>query len=1045
MGKTVAEAGKQELQTEWMRLQPEEAGQRIGHYKLLEQIGEGGFGVVWVAEQLEPVRRRVALKIIKPGMDSRQVIARFEQERQALAMMDHPNIAKVFDAGATDKGRPYFVMELVRGVKITGYCDRENLPTAERLKLLITVCQAVQHAHQKGIIHRDLKPSNILVTPDDDGEPVPKVIDFGVAKAIQQQALTDATVYTQFEQMIGTPAYMSPEQAGLGPMDVDTRSDVYSLGVLLYELLTGRPPFDPKELLSAGLDEMRRVIREVEPPKPSTRVSSLSAEQLSGTAAHRHVEPPKLISAIRGDLDWIAMKALEKNRSRRYESATGLAADIQRYLANQPVTAAAPGAAYLFRKFARRHQASLGLAALISVVLVAATAISLWQAKLAIAAKKETANALGEVEKQKTEVDRKNAEQRAMLTGAARSDRAVADGMLRAGLEREAFAHLARACDYDPLSTFAGEKAVVGLNTWQHPLPLAILTGHDDRVADAQFSQDTLRIVTASFDNTVRVWDAATGRSITTLAGHEGGVVSAQFSPDGLRIVTASWDKTARVWDATTGQCLATLVGHEKALGSAQFSPDGLRIVTASDDATSRVWDAAMGKSLATLNGHSNAVLCAQFSSDGSRIVTASLDKTARVWDATTGKCLATLEGHEGRVNKNSAQFSPDGSRIVTASLDKTVPVWDAATGKCLTTLAGHEDTVVSAQFSLDGLRIVTASWDKTARLWDAATGKCLATLVGHESRVNSAQFSPDGLRIVTASNDKTARVWDSTTGKCLAPLVGHADYVISAQFSPDSLRIVTASWDKTARVWDASTRTGLTTLVRLEDRLKSTLLSPNGLHNVTVYEDNVVRICERATGKCLTTLAGHEGSVNSAQFSQDGLRIVTASSDKTARVWDSTTGKCLATLVGHESRVNSAQFSPDGLRIVTASVDKTARLWDVDSGKCLATLTGYEFGDKIGVLALQFTEDGLGIETALTGGFSRVWTILPATAGPPPAWFAAFLRYLAQMRLNSDGELETLKPADWLALRERMRAVSRASKGQDTPYLRILRRYVPE
>src|SRR6266404_3939485 len=315
----------------------EKPGDRIGHYKLLQQIGEGGCGVVYMAEQEAPVRRRVALKIIKPGMDTNNVMARFEAERQALALMDHPNIAKVLDAGATESGRPYFVMELVRGVKITDYCDEESLTTAARLGLFVEVCRAIQHAHQKGIIHRDIKPSNILVTTNQEGTAVPKVIDFGIAKATTNQRLTDKTLFTAFEMLIGTPAYMSPEQAELSAVDVDTRTDIYSLGVLLYELLTGSTPFDSESLMKAGLDEVRRVIREKEPDRPSTRLSTMADADLTIAAQRRHSAPPILIRSVRGDLDWIVMKALEKDRTRRYETANGMAADVKRYLNNELV------------------------------------------------------------------------------------------------------------------------------------------------------------------------------------------------------------------------------------------------------------------------------------------------------------------------------------------------------------------------------------------------------------------------------------------------------------------------------------------------------------------------------------------------------------------------------------------------------------------------------------------------------------------------------------------------------------------------------------
>jgi serine/threonine protein kinase/tetratricopeptide (TPR) repeat protein len=347
----------------------EKPGDKIGRYKLLQQIGEGGCGVVYMAEQEEPVRRRVALKVIKLGMDTKSVIARFEAERQALALMDHPNIAKVLDAGATETGRLYFVMELVRGIKITEFCDENKVSTEDRLKLFIQVCQAIQHAHQKGIIHRDIKPSNILVTVN-DGVSVPKVIDFGIAKATQGR-LTDKTLFTAFEQFIGTPAYMSPEQAVMTSLDIDTRSDIYSLGVLLYELLTGKTPFDANELLQSGLDAMRRTILEIEPLKPSTRLRTMLEAERTTTARHRQTESPKLVHLVRGDLDWIVMKSLEKDRARRYETANGFAADIQRHLNCEPVVARPPSRLYEFQKTVRRHKFGFAAGAAVIVVLAA--------------------------------------------------------------------------------------------------------------------------------------------------------------------------------------------------------------------------------------------------------------------------------------------------------------------------------------------------------------------------------------------------------------------------------------------------------------------------------------------------------------------------------------------------------------------------------------------------------------------------------------------------------------------------------------------------
>jgi serine/threonine protein kinase/Flp pilus assembly protein TadD len=364
----------------------ERPGTVIGPYKLLEQIGEGGMGLVFVAEQQQPVRRKVALKVIKPGLDSKPVIARFEAERQALALMDHPHIAKVYDGGTTQTGRPYFVMELVKGTPITDYCDTHRLTTRDRLKLFLDVCHAIQHAHQKGIIHRDLKPSNVLVEIH-DVRPVIKVIDFGIAKATGQQ-LTDQTLYTGIAQLIGTPLYMSPEQAGRSSLDVDTRSDVYSLGVLLYELLTGMTPFDSEALKQAGYDEMRRIIREDEPPRPSTRLNTLEAAVLSTVADKRGAEPRNLSTQLRGELDWIVMKALEKDRNRRYESASALVADVERYLHDEPVQACPPSAAYRLKKFARRNKAGLATTGLVAAALVLGSGVSAWQAVEATAARR---------------------------------------------------------------------------------------------------------------------------------------------------------------------------------------------------------------------------------------------------------------------------------------------------------------------------------------------------------------------------------------------------------------------------------------------------------------------------------------------------------------------------------------------------------------------------------------------------------------------------------------------------------------------------------
>ncbi len=1021
-------------------IQPtEKAGDKIGRYKLLQQIGEGGCGVVYMADQEEPVRRRVALKVIKLGMDTRQVIARFEAERQALAIMDHPNIAKVLDAGATDTGRPYFVMELVRGIRITEYCDQNNLPTGARLDLFNSVCHAIQHAHQKGIIHRDIKPSNILVTMH-DGVPVPKVIDFGIAKATEQR-LTEKTLFTAFEQFMGTPAYMSPEQAEMSGLDIDTRSDIYSLGVLLYELLTGKTPFDAKELLRAGLDEMRRTIREKEPVRPSSCLSTMLDADLTTVAKHRQSEAPKLVQLVSGDLDWVVMKALEKDRTRRYETANALAMDIQRHLNHEPVAAAPPSWSYLLSKTMRKHRRTVAVASALAFLLVAGTTVSLWQA-----ARASRQAELAEIRRHQADASRQAATE--AQSRAERSEKEVSHQLARQYVDKGA--QLLDSNDYcgslvwftEALRLDEGYPAAeslhrvrIGAVLRQTPKLLGVFL-QKDKIVSVEFSADGRRLLTGSAEGTARIWDTTTGAPLTAPIKHNDTLVGVSFSPDGLRVVLADYgNNTAHILDANTGALLTPPLEHGSNVLFAAFSPDGRRVVTTSEDKTARIWDAATGQSVTPPLRHDDTVYPAAFSPDGRLVATASWDKTARVWDAMTGQPVTPPLQHAGKLWW--VAFSPDGRLVATASEDHTARIWDAHTGAPAGLPLQHSEEVTCVAFSPDGQRLVTASGEfflqimdgfknrpGEARVWDVATGKPLTPPMQHKLSVFQAVFSPDGRYVATASLDQTARVWDAKTGEPVTPLLPHNDLVFRVAFSPDGRRLATAGWDNAARIWDVGTVaggratplalkdalaagdysfspdgrlitgrywggavrvwnafTGIPITPHLDTNVNTWVLSPDDRLLATTGADFKLRLWKVSTGAMVTPPPQHDGKILSAAFSPDSQRIITASEDKTARIWNANTGAALTPLLQHTANVLCATFSLDGRRVATGSGDNTARVWDADSGAA----TTPPLPHNSGVSLVVFSPDSSRVLTATRDGWTRVWDAHTGNPITPP------------------------------------------------------------
>ncbi len=748
---------------------PENAqGSHIGRYRLLERIGEGGFGVVFAADQTEPVRRRVALKIIKLGMDTRQVVARFEAERQALAMMDHPNIAKVFDAGATDTGRPYFVMELVRGMPITDYCDARKLDIFARLSLFAQVCDALQHAHQKGIIHRDIKPSNILVTESGD-QAIPKVIDFGIAKATSAE-LTDKTVFTELRQMIGTPEYMSPEQAGISALDIDTRTDVYSLGVLLYELLTGSTPFESRRLRSAAYGEVQRIIREEDPPRPSTRLTQIDTR--ATIAAARGTEAARLGTVLRGELDWVVMKCLEKDRARRYDSAGALMSDIRRFIAGETVQAVPPSTSYRFRKFIRKNKGPVFAGSLLALTLMAG------------------------------------------LIGTTL-------GLINADSQRKAAHQQKRRADEKAADALAAE-ALAEQSAYSANMLSACAAVQSNQLG-------TARAFLNAAPETYRGWEWNTlhsrlDSSILAVACPMSGRGTSESSwffelfphPDGTSFFTARTMQleAAQRWDFN-GKLLARFSRPEGVLPAepvyCRFSitPDGTRLSSLAGDwrmngdPAVAVWDLrsnepVLQRTLPRADTANGALL---ITADGTRVLRARGEHIC-LQDTSSGSILATGSAWP---QYSARTVSPDGSLIALGSDRGAIKVLEAATLAPRWELTGHKNVLPYLEFSSDSRLLASASIDGTSRVWNLAATPPTSIVLEHPNQVTGIRLSPDTSLVATFCTDGAIRVWETQSGTRRAMFSSGMLINPCLMFMPDGRRVAGRDRDGTVRFWDVT------------------------------------------------------------------------------------------------------------------------------------------------------------------------------------------------------------------------------------------------
>jgi WD40 repeat protein/serine/threonine protein kinase len=979
----------------------EQPGGWIGEYKLLSVLGEGGMGIVYFARQDKPIRRHVALKLIKPGMDSKTVIARFEAERQTLALLDHPNIAHVYDAGTTESGRPYFVMEYIKGLSIIEHCDCHKLTIEDRLRLFLKVCQALQHAHQKGIIHRDIKPSNILISILDD-EPVPKIIDFGVAKALAKP-LTERTLVTEQGQLFGTPEYMSPEQADDASEDIDTRSDIYSLGVVLYQLLTGALPFDSDTLREGGIDHVRRVICEQEPETPGSRLRNMG-EGAETIAQKRQTNTISLTKRLHRELEWIPLKAMRKDRTRRYRSAAEFADDIENYLRGTPLVAGPESMTYRIGKFVRRHRAVALAVSSVAAVLILATLISTISYVLAVQSR--------EIAEERTEDYRRllYVNQISLAHSAYRE----------ADIDRTR--SLLSSCPAD-LRDFAWSYL------WRlcQVIPQTPTIQHQQAVNEVVFSPTTDMLATAS-GKAIRLWDASTRILQATLEGHTDIVKSLAFSPDGTMLVSGSADQPAILWDVATRKKIAMLIEQTEnyAYVSLAFSGSGQTIAVAFRAKGSSfkvvLWDVNTRESvsLPLPKQSDNRIFDVTFSPDDKLLAGTGVQKTF-LWDIANRQRIAILEGHGAHVN--SAVFIPDSRTLATTSNDGTLAFWDVTTRKKLDSINVHSAPILSMALSPDGALLATGSADSTIRLWDTNTRQEMTRLRGHSSEVRSLAFSPDGTILASASKDGTVKLWEPAPRPDSETLVGHNRIVHGIAFSPDSEWLISTSygapavkmWDvvtgldlssalgnppigialcvdlspdgKTLAIgsndlmlWDMPGKKQIGTLAHPKNNVNCAVFSPDGKTLATQTLDNTFKLWNVATLRELISFEGYGSHYGAIEFSPDGRRLaVPRNADQAVTLWDvsvlqSGHGETPETiLTGHSEQVNAVAFSSRGDTLASGSDDTTIILWDLVTGHKIVTLTGHTSN----VHCLAFSPDGRTLASGGNDGTVRLWNLL--------------------------------------------------------------------